>query len=109
MGSPRNTLLAIAFAVAAAIPGASFAAPACRDPNGKFIKCPVQTATPATRCKDSKGKFVKCSAPGAKPVSLTKAASIDPSPKPTKTAALVPSKPTKSPLNPLGAPATRTP
>jgi len=37
----------------------SFAAPACRDKSGKFIKCPPKPATAKT-CRDAKGHFMKC-------------------------------------------------
>lgn len=104
MQTLRTGLLALALTTALAAPGASFAANACRDANGKFIKCPVQVATPATRCKDARGKFVKCSAPGAKPVTAPTAASAT---KPATTGATSSVKPTKSPLNP--APAGKTP
>jgi hypothetical protein len=60
--------------------GVATAAP-CKDPNGKFIKCPAASApaakmtpamTPAApkaakpaRCTDGKGKFIKCGAASA--------------------------------------------
>lgn len=42
----------------------------CRDAHGKFVKCPVAAPvkpTPAARCRDAKGKFAKCGTPGTKP------------------------------------------
>ena len=47
----------------------AYAAPACRDAKGKFIKC-VKAAPAASsgRCRDAKGHFAKCGTPGAKPV-----------------------------------------
>jgi hypothetical protein len=104
MQTLRTGLLALALTTALAAPGASFAANACRDANGKFIKCPVQVATPATRCKDARGKFVKCSAPGAKPVT---AVNTTASAKLGIAGSVSSVKPTKSPLNP--APAGKTP
>jgi hypothetical protein len=45
------------------------AAEQCRDPNGRFIKCPVVTPTPAARCRDvTSKKFVKCGAPHSEAV-----------------------------------------
>jgi hypothetical protein len=41
----------------------------CRDTHGKFIKCPVAAPAkpaPAARCRDAHGKFAKCGTPGAK-------------------------------------------
>ena len=50
----------------------SFAATACKDTHGKFIKCPPAAAAPAkptavvavkaAPCKDAHGKFTKCAA-----------------------------------------------
>jgi hypothetical protein len=74
--------------------GAATAAP-CKDPNGKFIKCPAASApaakmttamTPAAsaaakaaRCTDGKGKFIKCgAAPAAAAPSMAKAAAPAP-------------------------------
>ena len=34
-------------------------AAACRDKNGKFVKCPAKPAKPKM-CRDSKGHFAKC-------------------------------------------------
>jgi hypothetical protein len=34
----------------------SFAAAACRDKNGKFIKCPAKP----TVCRNAKGHYAKC-------------------------------------------------
>lgn len=53
-----------AFSLAAATP--ALAAP-CKDPKGKFVKCPPAKPAPAARCKMN-GKFAKCGTPGAKPV-----------------------------------------
>jgi hypothetical protein len=62
----------IAIAVMAALLGMTAATPVaaeqCRDPAGKFIKCPPKPDTKAKRCKDASGKFAKCGTPGAKPV-----------------------------------------
>ena len=62
----------IAIAMVASLMGmsaaTSVAAEQCRDPAGKFIKCPPKPDTKPQRCKDASGKFAKCSAPGAKPI-----------------------------------------
>lgn len=65
-----KTILALVVAAVAisAMPVTSFAAERCRDPKGKFIKCPAPAAAPAARCKDAKGRFAKCGTPGANPV-----------------------------------------
>ncbi|MDH7798416.1 MULTISPECIES: hypothetical protein [unclassified Beijerinckia] len=67
-----KNILALTFAIATAatftIPSMSYAAEQCRDPKGKFIKCPAPAPASATRCKDAKGKFAKCGTPGANPV-----------------------------------------
>jgi len=34
----------------------SFAAPACRNKNGKFIKCPAKSKP----CRDAHGHYAKC-------------------------------------------------
>jgi hypothetical protein len=52
-------LIACMFASA---PAASIAAAKCRDPKGKFIKCPPAPTAPAKKCRDAKGKFIKCPA-----------------------------------------------
>ena len=39
----------------------------CRNPQGKFVKCPPPAPAKVVRCKDAHGKFAKCGTPGAKP------------------------------------------
>lgn len=66
-----KTILALVIAAVtlSAAPTASYAqTERCRDPKGKFIKCPAPAAAPAARCKDAKGRFAKCGTPGANPV-----------------------------------------
>ena len=51
--------LVLAFTAVSLVAGASapsFAAVACRDKAGKFIKCPVK----AKVCRNAKGHFAKC-------------------------------------------------
>ena len=64
----RKILIAAALAAFTLSAGPSFAAEACRDAKGKFIKCPPPAAAKKAVCKDDKGKFAKCGTPGAKPV-----------------------------------------
>ena len=71
--TPRGrSMRTIAIAVVASLLGmsaaTSVAAEQCRNPAGKFIKCPPKSATKILRCKDASGKFAKCGTPGAKPV-----------------------------------------
>ena len=70
---PRGrSLRTIAIAVVVSLLGmsaaTSVAAEQCRDPAGKFIKCPPKSDTKILRCKGASGKFAKCGTPGAKPV-----------------------------------------
>jgi len=79
--------------VLAAIAALAFASAAdaksCKDPAGKFIKCPapavatapakvgdVKTATKSEKCKDAKGHFAKCT--------TTTTTSVMPAPAPSK-------------------------
>jgi len=59
----REIFITIAAALAlAAVPNSVQAAP-CKDPKGKFIKCPPKPAAAAAKkapCRDAKGKFMKC-------------------------------------------------
>lgn len=57
---------AAAVATIGALSVPAMAAP-CKDPKGRFIKCP-EAKKPPVRCKDGRGKFIKCGSPGAKPV-----------------------------------------
>jgi hypothetical protein len=72
----RSTALLAALAVlASSLSASAFAAPACRDAKGKFIKCPAPAASmmsmaPA-KCRNVKTKmFAKCGGPGVEPVPM---------------------------------------
>ena len=59
--------LILALTAAALFTPPTFAAPACRDTKGKFIKCATTTAGQAGvtkskdgKCRDAKGHFAKC-------------------------------------------------
>jgi hypothetical protein len=75
----RSTALLAAIAVlASSVSASAFAAPACRDAKGKFIKCPAPAAAPAmmsmtagAKCRNVKTKaFAKCGTPGTEPVPM---------------------------------------
>lgn len=109
--------LTAAMIVLALSAGAAMAKTApCKDPNGKFIKCPAAAAatpapamkTPAAspapmaaakaaRCTDAKGKFIKC---GAASAPMAASASMA---KPPMAAA--PAQVAKAPPAPMAAPA----
>jgi hypothetical protein len=58
----RIVLLAtLAFSLASFASGDALAKQ-CRDPHGKFMKCPPVVAH---HCRDAHGKFAKCGTPGA--------------------------------------------
>ena len=66
----RSLMLVASLALAmSALDAGPAAAKQCRNPAGKFIKCPPP---PPTRCHDAKGKFVKCTAVGAIPSATPK-------------------------------------
>jgi hypothetical protein len=79
----RSTALLVAVAVlASSLSASAFAAPACRDAKGKFIKCPAPAAAPAAsmtamapgaKCRNVKTKaFAKCGTPGTEVVPMAK-------------------------------------
>jgi len=49
-------VLSLVFAAGVVTPG--MAATQCRDPKGRFVKCPAKPA----QCRDDKGRFTKCTA-----------------------------------------------
>ena len=52
----KSLVLALSAFSLLAASAPSFAAPACRDKAGKFIKCPAKPKL----CRDSRGHFMKC-------------------------------------------------
>jgi hypothetical protein len=55
----RALLLAMILSLAAGVADAK----QCRDPHGKFIKCPPPHATAVHKpCRDKHGKFIRCPA-----------------------------------------------
>ena len=59
----RIVLLAtLAFSLASFASGDAIAKQ-CRDPHGKFMKCP--SVAEHHQCRDKKGHFAKCGTPGA--------------------------------------------
>ena len=55
----KSFLLALSAVSLLAGAAAAPAAVACRDKNGKFIKCP-QVKAKAKQCRDAKGHYMKC-------------------------------------------------
>ena len=55
----KSFLLALSAVSLLAGAAAAPAAVACRDKNGKFIKCPAKPAKPKL-CRDAKGHYAKC-------------------------------------------------
>jgi len=57
----RKIVLALsAMSLLAGSAGPAFAAAACRDKSGKFIKCPHKTSAKPKQCRDAKGHYAKC-------------------------------------------------
>jgi hypothetical protein len=56
----RNLIIALSALGLLASSAPSVAAVRCRDPHGKFVKCPKPAPVKSTRCRDVKGKFMKC-------------------------------------------------
>ena len=55
----KSFLLALSAFCLLAGATAAPAAVACRDKNGKFIKCPAKPAKPKL-CRDARGHYAKC-------------------------------------------------